>query len=216
MMSEPESVDPMLQVIVRAALQSVPGFDHVSISITHLGGEITTVAATDSFVRQLDGFQYELNEGPCLSAIRDAPVVLVEHATRDERWPNYMPRAVEAGLRSQLALRLYTGGDTWGGLNLYSTDSDTVHGEALQMAELFATHAALALGKAQQVHPVSSAVESRQIIGQAMGILIERYKVDEERAFQFLMGAASNRNTRLRDIAQRIVNDAMIVRHPGD
>jgi GAF domain-containing protein len=137
--------------------------------------------------------------------VHSNPVVVVEHARHDQRWPNYMPKAVAKGLRAQLALRLYTEEETLGGLNLYSTCSDTVDPDARQMAELFASHAAIALGRARHEHQLNEALASRKAIGQAIGIVMERYQIDEDRAFHFLARASQTSNIKLRLIADEVI-----------
>ena len=120
-----------------------------------------------------------------------------------------MPRAVALGLRSQLAVRLYldeTG--AMGGLNLYSTTSDDVDPDTEDVADLFATHAAIALGHAREREALNQALQSRTTIGQAIGILMERYSMNDDRAFAFLVRASSHSNLKLRDIAQELVDQA--------
>jgi GAF domain-containing protein len=202
------SLEETLDVIVSAALRSVPGFDHVGVSIVHKDGRVETKAATDQFVWENDSLQYELGEGPCVSTLRGEPVVVVEHARHEQRWPSYIPRAVQAGLQAQLALRLYVDDETLGGLNLYSTGSDTIAPDAVSLAELFAAHAAIALGRARDLDHLNTALSTRKLIGQAIGLLMERYKVDSEAAFQFLVRASSTSNIKLRDIAAEMVEQA--------
>ena len=204
--NSPRTLEATLDSIVRAAQISLPVFDHIGVSITHRDGKIETVSATDQFVWDLDSLQYRLREGPCLDSINGNPVVTVEHVSRDKRWPNYMPRAAEAGLRSQLALRLYTEGETLGGLNLYSTKSDTIDPEAHQIAELFAAHAAIALSRTRREDQLGEALRTRKIIGQAIGLTMERYQISEDRAFQFLVRASQTSNIKLREIAQEVAD----------
>lgn len=204
--NSPGTLDETLDAIVHAARASVPGFDHVGISIVHRDGRIETRAATGQLVRELDALQYELAEGPCVSSLRDEPVVVVEHLSHEQRWPRYVPRAVQAGLRAQIGLQLFSERETLGGLNLYSTDADGVEPEALRSAELFAVHAALALGRARRESQLNEALASRKVIGQAIGVVMERYQIDEDRAFQFLLRASSSGNIKLRQIAQDIVD----------
>src|SRR5690606_15327570 len=118
----PTDVQGTLDTIVQSAQRSVPGMNHVGISVTHRDGRVETKAATDPLVRELDHIQYELGEGPCLDSIWDEPVVLVEEMQHEQRWPLYVPQAIRHGVRSQLGLRLYVDEDTLGGLNLYSTE----------------------------------------------------------------------------------------------
>jgi GAF domain-containing protein len=198
----------ILDSIARSAVSTVPGIDHVGISIRHHDGTIETMAATDDLVPLLDALQYEVDEGPCVDSLTKSEVVVVEHAATDRRWPHYLPRAVEAGLRSQLGLRIYTDGETLGGLNLYSTASDTVDPEAANIAQLFAAHAAVAMGRARREEQLNNALVTRKAIGQAIGILMERYRITEDRAFHFLLRASQTSNTKLRIVAQQVVSEA--------
>jgi len=204
----PHDLDETLSAIVRAARASVPGFDLVGISVRHAGGRFETKAATESLVFDLDNLQYKLDEGPCVDAMRGSEVVVVEHLADDDRWPGYRPEAVAKGVRAQLGVQLYADDKTLGGLNFYSTGSATVDPEATFGAQLFATHAAQALGHARRESELTEAVESRTVIGQAIGLLMERYEIDRERAFQFLVRASSTSNTKLRDIARQVVDAA--------
>jgi GAF domain-containing protein len=205
----PRSLDEVLDAISQAAQEAVPGFNHVGVSIMRPGGKIETLSGTDQLVWELDALQYELDEGPCVDAIRGnlEPVVIVKQARHDQRWPTYMPRAVEAGLRAQLAVRLYAEDKTYGGLNLYSTEREEIEPEAREIAQLFATHAAIALGWARHDEQLNEALSTRKIIGQALGIIMERYQIDEDRAFHFLTRASSTSNIKLRTIAQEVVDD---------
>src|SRR3954453_22167101 len=204
-----QSLDEALDAIVRTARTSIPGFDHVGNSIIDRHDRIQTKAATDALVWELDRLQYDLGEGPGVSAMREVPVVAVPHADRDQRWPRYMPEAVRAGLRSQLAVRLFLDDEgTMGGLNLYSTTHDTLDPDAESIADLFATHAAIALGRAREIANLHEALHSRKLIGQAIGVLMERYGMDEDHAFAFLVGASSHDNVKLRDVAKHLVDEA--------
>jgi GAF domain-containing protein len=204
-----QSLEDSLDAIVRTAQASVPGFNHVGISIIDRHDHIHTRAATDPLVWELDRLQYDLGEGPCVSAMREVPVVTVPHAASDPRWPRYMPAAVRAGLKSQLAVRLFLDDEgTMGGLNLYSTTSETLDPGAEGIADLFAAHAAIALGRAREIANLNDALHSRKLIGQAIGIIMERYDIDDDRAFAFLVRASSHSNVKLRDVAQDVVAKA--------
>ncbi|UDY25187.1 GAF and ANTAR domain-containing protein [Nocardioides sp. Kera G14] len=203
-----ETLSDTLEAIARATRISVPGFDHVGISIRHRDGRIETMAGTSELVWDLDNVQYRLDEGPCVDAIRAAPVVAVPHLRHDQRWPRYVPEAVQRGLRAQLAVQLFSDDERLGGLNLYSTVSEEIDDDAVHAAQLFATHAAIALGRAQHEENLNQALTSRKVIGQAIGILMERYGIDEDRAFQFMVRASSAGNIKLRDVAEDLVSGA--------
>lgn len=208
LMNVPRGLDETLRVITTAALHSVPGFDHVGISITHSDGTIETKSATDRLVKDLDDLQYALREGPCYDSIRGSGVTVVEYAGNDRRWPTYMPQAAERGLRSQLAVGLYSDKDSLGGINFYSTSSQTITGEAIGIAELFAAQAAIALGRSRDAIQMAEALEMRKIIGQATGLLMERYELNAERAFEFLIRTSTTSNIKLRDVAAELVRNA--------
>jgi GAF domain-containing protein len=206
--NSPRSLDETLDAIVHAAQQTVPGFEHVGISVVHSDGEIETRAGTGQLVWELDDVQYKLHEGPCFDSIRSEPVLMMQDARTEERWPRYIPAALAKGLRSQMGLRLYTEEGTLGGLNFYSTESAGIDRDAVQLGELFAAHAAIALGRARYEHQLNESVASRQMIGTAIGIVMERYQISDDRAFQFLVRASTTSNIKLRVIAQELVDTA--------
>ncbi|HEX5860311.1 MAG TPA: GAF and ANTAR domain-containing protein [Nocardioides sp.] len=197
-----------LAVIAEVARNSMPEIDHVGISVAHRNGEVETRAATSELVRELDQLQYSLGEGPCLHAIEADPVVVVEDACNDTRWPRFVKAAAELGLRSQLGVRLYLDEHARGGFNLYSTSSDSIDSETRQLAELFASHAALAMGRVRAEENLNAALASRTTIGLALGIVMERYGMDQDRAFSYLTRIASTSETKLRAVAEHIVEEA--------
>jgi GAF domain-containing protein len=208
--NQPRSMEETLEVIADTARHSIPGFDDVGISLMHSDGKIETKAATGDLVWELDALQYDLDEGPCVSSLREEPVIVVDHLRHAQRWPQFVPQALKLGLKSQMALRLYVDEHgTMGGINLYSTSREDIEPHAPHMAQVFAAQAAVALGHAQELDQLQQALESRQAIGQAVGIIIERYKLDQHAAFNFLARLSQHSNTKLRDIAARVVADAI-------
>lgn len=203
------SLDDTLLAIARTARTSVPGIDHVGISTLERGGRIHTRAHTDSTVQVLDDLQYGLNEGPCVDALSEQVVVSVPDIRNDHRWPLYVDAAVRATpLKSQLAIQLFLDDkNTLGTLNLYSTSQKVVDPDAIGIADLFAAHAAVALGSARKLSTLHDALDSRKVIGQALGILMERYDMNEDRAFAFLRRASSHGNIKLRDVARELVDE---------
>jgi GAF domain-containing protein len=211
--NQPRSVEETLEAIAFSARSSIPGFDDVGISLVHADGTVETKAATGELVWKLDALQYELNQGPCVSSLHEEPVLVVDHVAQAQRWPQFVPQAVKLGLKSQMALRLYVDDEgTIGGINLYSTSSDTISEDAPPAAQVFAAQAAVALGRAQEVDQLNEALRTRQQIGTAMGILMERYQLEEQAAFGFLARLSSTSNIKLREIAARVVEDAATAR----
>lgn len=201
-------VQETLDAIVRSASISIPGFEHVGITTTLGGGREHTRAASTDLTLELDHLQYELDEGPCLSAIEGPTVTMVPDARHEQRWPRFMKEAVKRGLRSQMGIKLHLDSrGTLGGLNLYSTERDDIDPDAEPMAELFAAQAAVALGSAHEIDGLNQALGSRQLIGQAVGILMERFDLDEGAAFAFLTRASSHGNIKLRDVARQVVDE---------
>lgn len=131
----------------------------------------------------------------------------MDDVDKEDRWPRYVDEVRRLGLHAQMGLQLYTDDGTLGGLNFYSWKPG-VDPDAVQLAELFAAHAAIALGRARHEHQLNESVASRQAIGTAVGIIMERYRIPEDRAFQFLVRASSTSNIKLRAIAQEIVDSA--------
>ena len=197
--------DDTLEAIAVAAREAVPGFNHVCVTVVGADGAVTTMAATSDLVRDLDALQYELDEGPCLSAVRDEQLVLAQNLAGDERWPRYVPRAAEAGIRSQMAVRLLADEEVLGSLNFYSTVRDTIDPEAFHRASLFATHASLALGYSRRLEVMHASARTHRLIGQAIGMLVERYEIEDERAFYYLVRVASAGGLELRDVAREVV-----------
>ncbi len=201
------SLEDTLDAIVRAAQQTVPSFAHVGISITHSNGQIETPAGTGRIVWEIDELQYKLHEGPCYDAIRNGGVTIMDDIATEERWPRYVEEAARLGLRAQMGLQLYSEEGTLGGLNFYALDPG-IDRDSVQLAELFAAHASIALGRSRYEHQLNESVASRQAIGTAVGLIMERYRIPEDRAFQFLVRASSTGNVKLRTIAQEVVDSA--------
>ena len=202
-------LEETLHMIVSVAAETIPGIDHAGISTIERKGSVMTRASTDDMVLRLDELQYSLGEGPCLDALHKEDVVFVPSLRLDQRWPRYVPPAVRMGLRAQLAVKLFTDDmGTIGGLNLYSTEQESLDDDAEALAHLFATQAALALGHAHERHQLLQAVETRRVIGIAIGICMERYGLDENRAFGYLVRESSTSNIKLRDVAYRIIDQA--------
>jgi hypothetical protein len=202
------SLDRTLDAIARTALASAPGADHVVISTVDGAGRLHTVAATDPAAGWLDELQHTLGEGPYVDALRQRQVVSAPRIREDPRWPHYVPRAVSRlGLRAQLTVRLSLDDDaTLGGLSLYSSSQDELHPDAARVAELSAVQAALALGAVRQASALLEAMETRRLVGIAVGIVRARYEMSEERALGFLFRVSSHGSISLREVAQEVVD----------
>ena len=194
--------------IVTRAIETIADAEHASLTVrapSRRRQRFLTLGSTDSLAVQADDLQYELGEGPCLDAL-EADWIRTGDAATDGRWPGWGPRAVELGLSSMLSVRMVSTGETVGSLNLYSTRRGRfVDPETVDLAVLFAVHAANALASARRLSGLETAMSSRHAIGMAQGILMERFQLDEHQAFAFLSRLSSHQNRKLRDIAGDLV-----------
>jgi GAF domain-containing protein len=202
----PQELETTLQTIVTVARDSMPDIDHVGISIARRDGTIETRAASDPLVFELDEIQYAAGEGPCFHAMDAHAIVRVEDARHEQRWPIFMPKAVAVGVRALLGVRLHGDESALGALNMYSVSSDTISAETEQMAELFAAHAGIALGHARRIANLNAALESRKVIGLALGLTMQRLDLDEHAAFAYLTRVSATSETKLRDVAAEVVS----------
>lgn len=200
--------------ITRAAVDTVPGCAHASISMVPRFGPVTTVAPTDDVPAKVDTIQYETGEGPCLEAIRDDEVVLIDDLTLDERWPRFGARAVaETPVRSILAVRLFVQDDTIGALNLFAGHPHSFDDHDEAVATILAGHAALAVSAArdkQQAEQLDRALQSNREIGVAMGVIMARGGLTREQAFHVLREASQRLNVKLRDLAADVVDTGQV------
>jgi GAF domain-containing protein len=199
-------LEQTLAQIVSSAVATIPGVDAGSISMTE-HGRIETRHPTSETIGKLDERQSELHEGPCITAIEDPPetgtVVAGDFAGAGaQRWPRFAPLVVEAGYRALMSTQLSIDGGVRAALNLYSATPDGFDAEARTLAGLFGIQAALVLYGSQQAAHLQNAVDSRDLIGQAKGILMERFSVDDEAAFQMLVKSSQETNMKLTALAQ--------------
>lgn len=196
---------------VNLAVANVDGCDFAGISIVHARRHIDTPAATDGSARTADRLQYELGEGPCLDAIWEQQTIYSPRLSDDPRWPSWGPRVAEkTGARSVLAFQLFTTGNTLGALNLFSRTEDGFADDDRNDGLALAAHVAIAVAAAQEIQSLSSAMDSRSLIGQALGIVMERYKIDVAHAFAVLTRVSQAGNVKLRDVAEELVTTRVL------
>lgn len=200
-----DSPQETLYEIVRAAVDTVPGADHAGISLVHARREVRTAAATDEVVMNVDRTQYQVGRGPCLDALYEHRSVNVPDTANEPRWGEFIQRARDYGVASLLSFQLFVAEDNLGALNLYSSRPAAFDDESEHVGLLFASHAAVALANALELRNLTLAVQTRDLIGQAKGILMERYKLTGEQAFALLVRASQQTNTKLRDLAEQLV-----------
>jgi ANTAR domain/GAF domain len=198
-------VNEALAVLAASAASNVPGAEFASVTVRHQDQTLETIAATDELADRLDAIQYELREGPCYAAVTDERFVLVNDLQRSDQFSAYGPRAVELGLRSQLATQIAHNGSQ-AGLNVYARRPDAFDRVSVQIAEMLGTHVGVVLGYAREVETLGEALHTRQDIGAAVGIVMERYGIDRDHAFEFLVRICSHRNVKLRAVAAQLLD----------
>jgi transcriptional regulator with GAF, ATPase, and Fis domain len=205
-LKDPETVERALARLVLVVQSTIPGAEHCGISVADRRS-VTTMASTDSLVDRLDELQYSLDEGPCLDAMHDHTSVVVEDMRTETRWPRFAPLAAAAGCISQMGIEIFREAGRVGGLNLYSSRPGAFDDCTRQAATLLAIHTSVVMGKMIAVDNLTHALQTRQLIGQAVGIVMYRYMVDERAAFAYLARVSQNSNVKLHDVAARIVAD---------
>jgi GAF domain-containing protein len=204
-MHEEKGLENTLNAIVHAAANTVPGANEASISAVTGRRDVRTVAASGELATAVDQAQYETGQGPCLSSLYEHETVRLTDISTAQHWPLFAARAAELGAGSMLSVQLYVDGDNLGVLNLLSRHRDAFIDESEQVALMFAAHAAVAFAGAQAQEQMQAAVNSRDLIGQAKGILIERYKISGEEAFRLLVVASQTTNIRLYNVAEYLI-----------
>jgi GAF domain-containing protein len=200
------TVEGTLEAVVVAAQANIPGVENAGISLVERGA-IRTVSPSDEIVASIDKLQYKLHEGPCVNAITDHHTYRTGDLAKETRWPRFGQEAATMGVRSMLSFRLFTADDTLGALNLYSARREAFDRNAQHVGELFAVHAAIALANSRQESNLLTALDSRDVIGMAKGILMERHGVDDDRAFSILVDASQRSQLKLHEVARWLVVD---------
>jgi GAF domain-containing protein len=175
-------------------------------------GKPAIVACSDPLAARVDKVQYELDDGPCLHAVRDGHTVRIEDTAEKARWPEFEARAASQGIRSCLALPLNADGKPVGALTLYACKASAFGAAEARRAENFAEDASGALSLAIKlsshtalIEQLRSSLASRGVIDQALGIIMARDQCTQDRAFAILRAASQNSNVKLRDIASAVV-----------
>jgi hypothetical protein len=202
-----QDIDETLQLAVDLSTELVRGCELADIMFLGRGGTSTPVSSDPRAV-ELDRIQSETGEGPCMSAAQDHPVVVANELATDERWPAFSRRAVaEVGIHSALSFQLYlhrSDGDRFGALNLYSWEPAAFDERSIELGEVFAAHCTTTLAAAISREGAEAALASRDVIGQAKGILMATERVTASEAFDLLKGTSQDLNVKLRDVAEHV------------
>lgn len=202
----------VLEEVAETAVKLLHGVDHAGITLVrrhrpgHRPEHFESAAATGRVPTRFDELQHEHGEGPCFDAIWSRQTVRIVDVISDPRWPAFMTAVREqTPIRSVLSIQLYTDGDELGALNLFSDNAGGFDAETEEQAINLATHAAIALSSARRGEQFRSALASRDLIGQAKGMLMERFDVDAIAAFQMLRTLSQEMNVSVLELARRVV-----------
>jgi GAF domain-containing protein len=209
---EDARLQPTLDVIVANAAAAHPAAQDAGI-ILFTGGKLVPQATTGHAPQILDLKQQETGDGPCIEAARKQALVQVIDTSDDIRWPQFCATARACGVHSLLCTPLWINERNLGALTLYSSQTDAFSPGDTQLISLFATLAALALHEAQQTDQLREALSRRDIIGQAKGILMERYRISVDAAFDTLARASQAVNVKLAEVARHLTETGEL---PGD
>jgi hypothetical protein len=178
-----------------------------SITVKHADGSLETVAPTHEVLCEVDAAQYALREGPCYQAAAETGNVVASDLAKDDRFPRYRGTALDAGIRAQVGIRLFDARKSQGALNLYS-DRTGAFEDLGSLGDLFREQSAMALTYAYEIQNLRDAISTRQLIGQAVGVVMERYHLNDQRAFAFLARLSQSRNAKLRVVAEEMIADS--------
>lgn len=202
---QPRSIDDTLTEVTHSVTTLIDAADCADVLIVTGKKTFDSKAPTSELPAQLDALQERLQEGPCVDAARRDILVRCDDFAIDPRWPRFGPQAAALGARSAVSFQLYVSNDTLGALNVFARTPNAFTTTDEELGTVLATHAAVALYAANKNEQFTSALATRDIIGQAKGMLIERYRIDSVQAFALLTKLSQDTNTPLATLAQELV-----------
>lgn len=209
-----ETLRTVLNLVVSLARETHPVTVGAGITLIDKSRKVTA-AATGPEVERADALQYELDEGPCLTAWQDRRTVRIDDLRTDPRWRRWASAVVPLGLRATLSAPLVAADDTIGAMKLYSSTPAAYSDDDEAVLVLFAAQAAILLANVQSYEnarrlseQLKEALRSRDVIGQAKGILMAQRGIEEDAAFAVLVRLSQHSQEKLRDVARRVVETA--------
>jgi GAF domain-containing protein len=193
--------------IVAGAITVLPGVTSAVVEIPDKQGRLTSpLAAGDPVAVSGTALQHQSGEGPGVSALRDGIQIMVDDLVTDDRWPRFSREIAPLGVAAMVCTPMQVAGRSVGVLTLYSDRPGFGEhdGDIADLARVFAAHAGVALAGAQRIGNLTAAMDSRDVIGQAKGVLMERFRLTPDAAFAVLVRASSESNTKLRTVCVRL------------
>ena len=207
---EHDDVDATLRTIAATAVDAVPGAEECTIGYVTGRRTVEPRGATGDLPRLVDEVQGRVQEGPCLDSVWEQRTVRIEDMRTEQRWPRFAAEAVRLGVLSSLSFQLFVEGDNLGALNLYARAPHAFGEESEDVGLVLAAHAAVALAGARSEDHLRRAVDNRDLIGQAKGILMERRKLTADQAFQVLARVSQQTNRKLVDVAEELTRTGTV------
>lgn len=208
-------VQVALQTVVELAMANC-NCQGASVTLVRADGGAETTATSDALVEQADDLQYAFDEGPCLRAAEEGGAYLILNTRTDARWPRWGPAVADLGLHSVLSIHLFTDHRVLGALNLYYESRDDYSDDEVEVAKVVAAHASVALAKVRSERDLWRAIDSRHLIGQAQGMLMERFKLSPERSFSVLRRYSQEHNIKLHEVAGELVRTGRLPQRAHD
>lgn len=207
----PIDVGELLHLICMAAIDNVRGVEYAGITLADRQGKLETPAATHPLVHRVDGLQYQYKQGPCVDAVQGRWQARSDDLRVDVRWPEYGPLAADLGVLSQMGIELFDEPGLIAGLNLYSSTVGAFDDDTVEAAMLFAIQATHTLGRVMTQKQLTDAMTTSTTIGRATGVVMQRFQLSADRAFELL-----TRVSRVHDITLEILADQILaeITHP--
>ena len=208
--NEPDEIVTSRAIVTRMR-ELVPDADRVSLTVRTSRNRHRTLASSHRLAEEADELQYALGEGPCVETADRGGWLRSGNVEADPRWPAWGPRVAGLGVRSLVSVAVTERDEPFGSINLYSDEpGGFADRDVVDLAVVYAVHAATALSSARLASSLQAAVSSRHVIGMAQGIVMERYNIDRRQSFELLRRLSSTSNVKLRDVAARIVETRTI------
>lgn len=205
------TVETLLELLVVLARRTVEKADGVGVTLSE-SGHLTTASASDPDVEVIDGIQYECKEGPCVSSLAEGIAVSTVDVSKDERWPVFGSHAGAHGIAAMHSEPLIVRGRSVGALNVYSRTVGAFGDRQAKTLELYARQASIVLHNTDAFYSVedtnrnlNEALQTRDMIGTAKGILMERESLSADDAFDLLTRLSQHSNRKLRDVAAELI-----------
>ena len=207
------SLDDTLTDVLASATRSVPLLQHAGALVGRAPDFLAT-ATSDTVIAAVHGLHGPLVEGPCVEAIETGLTVVSDSLSAERRWPRWREAAVATGLQASVAVPLVWDGRPIGALGLYWERPQRLDTATLDLAETWGLTASSIVGWARSAQELQRALATRQMIGQAVGVLMERHGLSSEAAFSYLRRNSQNANIKLRDVAATFLETGQVPQPP--